>query len=169
MNIYVNPGNAQPARRTCFQRVKAREPLRTACGSRGCFWYSKSTPRRLLMQWTCTRRFQKGKSTATVRTAHGLQGMVWCPKPTPSAAGEALQCRAGGAPVRRSEEIRKRSNALDFPDVRISQARTQSATHRSNRSNALLGKAARLSAPGTLPYFQRERVSSPPGTPVGGA
>ena len=47
--------------------------------------------------------------------------MVWCPKPTPSAADEALQCRAGGAPVRRSEEIRKRSNALDFPDVRISQ------------------------------------------------
>ncbi len=120
------------------------------------------------MQWTRTRRFQKGKSTVAVRTVRGLQGMVWCPKPTPSAAGEALQCRAGGAPVRKSEELQKTSNALDLPDVRISQTRTQSATHRSNRSNALLGKAARLSAPGRLPYFQRERVSSPPGTPAGG-
>ncbi len=120
------------------------------------------------MQWTRGRRVQKGNSTATVRTVHGLPGMVWCPKPTPSDAGEAQQCRAGGAPVRRSEEIRRRSKALDLPDVRISRTRTQSATHRSNRSNALLGKAARLSAPGRLPYFQRERASSPPGTPVGG-
>ena len=89
------------------------------------------------MQWTRRRRFQKCKSTVTVRTVHCLQGMAWCPKPTPSAAGEALQCRAGGAPVRRSEEIRWRSNALDFPDVRICQTYTQSATNRSNRSNEL--------------------------------
>ncbi len=89
------------------------------------------------MQWTRTRHFQKGKSTVTVRTVHGLQGMVWCPKPTPSAAGEALQCRAGGAPVRRSEEIRRRSKALHLPAVSISPTPTQSATHRSNRSNGL--------------------------------
>ncbi len=117
--------------------VKARQPLRTAYGPRGCFRCPKSTPRRLLMQWTRRRCFQKGKSTVTVRTVRGLQGMVWCPKPTPSAAGETLQCRAGGAPVRRSEEIRRRSKALDLPDVRISRTRMQSATHRYNRSNAL--------------------------------
>ena len=87
------------------------------------------------MQWTRTRRFQNCKTTVTVRMVHGLQGMAWCPKPTPSAVGEALQCRAGGAPVRRSEEIRRRSKALHLPAVRISPTRTQSATHRSNRSN----------------------------------
>ena len=89
------------------------------------------------MQWTRTRLFQNGKSTVTVRTVRGLQGMVLCPKPISSGAGEALQCRAGGAPVRRSEEIRRRSKALDLPDVRISRIGMQSATHRFNRSNGL--------------------------------
>jgi len=145
--------------------VKACQLLRTAYGPRECFWCPESTPRRLLMQWTRTRRFQKGKSTVAVRTVRGLQGMVWCPKPTPSAAGEALQCRAGGAPVRRSEEIRRRSKALHLPAARVSQTRTQRVTHRPNRSNALLGKAARLFRPweaAILPARARVQPSRDP-------
>ncbi len=137
LKIYVNPETRSQRAGPVSKRVKAREPFRTAYGPRVCFWCPKSTPRRLLMQWTRRMRYQNNKSTATDRTVHGLQGMVWCPKPTPSAAGEDLQRRAGGAPVRRSEEIRRRSKALDLPIVRISGTRTQSATHRSNRSNAL--------------------------------
>ena len=121
------------------------------------------------MQWTDAHEaFPKRQQHGGRPDGARLTGDGLVPKTNPSAAGEALQCRAGGAPVRRSEEIRRRSKALHLPAVRISPTPTQSATHRSNRSNALLGKAARLSAPGRLPYFQRERASSPPGTPVGG-
>ena len=67
------------------------------------------------MQWKRTTRFQNGKSTATVRMVHGLQGMAWCPKPTPSAADEALQYRASGAPGPQIRGNQKEMKFAGFP------------------------------------------------------
>ena len=84
------------------------------------FWVPKTNPSDVSHVVDAHEAFSKRQRHGDRPDGALLTGDGLVPKTNPSAAGEALQCRAGGAPVRRSEEIRRKSKASDFPIVRIS-------------------------------------------------